>query len=387
MTTASVELRKFVAPEFIIGVDARLLAGRYAKNFGVHHVLVVTGPNIISAGWVKDVTGSLDAEGIGHTIFSGVTPNPRDFEVTKGAALYGESGCDAIVAIGGGSPIDCAKGIAIGVSNKKNILEFEGVDNVAIPPPPMICIPTTAGTGADVSQFAIITDTGRRVKIAIISKVIVPDIALVDPVPLTSLSSELTANTGLDAITHSVEAYVSKASSPVTDILALESIRLMKDHLLAAYQNPASVEERYQTMLGSLLAGLAFSNASLGAVHAMAHSLGGYLDLPHGKCNALLLEHVAEFNFDACPDRYAAIGTILQPPQARGKTPGAKEDLIHALRTLRESMGVTDRLSDLGVTKKDLPELAGKAIRDPCLATNPKKMTVEDIVQVYEKAL
>ena len=387
MTTASVELRKFVAPEFVIGADARLLAGRYAKNFGVHHVLVVTGPNIISAGWVKDVTGSLDAEGIWHTIFSGVTPNPRDFEVTKGAALYEESGCDAIVVVGGGSPIDCAKGITIVVSNKKNILTFEGVDNVAIPPPPMICIPTTAGTGADVSQFAIITDTGRRVKIAIISKVIVPDIALVDPVPLTSLSSELTANTGLDAITHSVEAYVSKASSPVTDILALESIRLMKDHLLAAYQNPASVEERYQTMLGSLLAGLAFSNASLGAVHAMAHSLGGYLDLPHGKCNALLLEHVAEFNFDACPDRYAAIGTILQPPQARGKTPGAKEDLIHALRTLRESMGVTDRLSDLGVTKKDLPELAGKAIRDPCLATNPKKMTVEDIVQVYEKAL
>jgi len=387
MTTASVELRKFVAPEFIIGADARLLAGRYAKNFGVRHVLMVTGPNIISAGWVKDVTGSLDAEGIGHTIFSGVTPNPRDFEVTKGAALYEEAGCDAIVAVGGGSPIDCAKGIAIVVSNKKNILEFEGVDNVAIPPPPMICIPTTAGTGADVSQFAIITDTERRVKIAIISKVIVPDIALVDPVPLTSLSSELTANTGLDAITHSVEAYVSNASSPVTDTLALESIRLMKDHLLMAYQNPASVEERYQTMLGSLLGGLAFSNASLGAVHAMAHSLGGYSDLPHGKCNALLLEHVAEFNFNACPDRYAAIGTSMQSHQARGKTRVAKEDLVHALRTLRESLGVTDRLADLGVTKKDLPELAGKAIRDPCLATNPKKLTVEDIERIYERAL
>ncbi len=387
MTTASVELRKFVAPEFIIGADARLLAGRYAKNFGVRHVLMVTGPNIVSAGWVKDVTGSLDAEGIGHTIFSGVTPNPRDFEVTKGAEMYEESCCDAIVAVGGGSPIDCAKGIAIVVSNKKNILEFEGVDNVAIPPPPMICIPTTAGTGADVSQFAIITDTERRVKIAIISKMIVPDIALIDPVPLTSLSSELTANTGLDAITHSVEAYVSNASSPVTDTLALESIRLMKDHLLAAYQNPDSIEERYQTMLSSLLAGLAFSNASLGAVHAMAHSLGGYMDLPHGKCNALLLEHVAEFNFNACPERYAAIGAILQPPQVRGKTREAKEDLVLALRTLRESLGVTDRLSDLGVTKKDLPDLAGKAIRDPCLATNPKKMTVEDIVQVYEKAL
>jgi alcohol dehydrogenase len=387
MTRASVELRKFVAPEFVIGADARLLAGRYAKNFGVGNVLIVTGPNIISAGWVKDVTGSLDAEGIGHTLFSGVTPNPRDAEVTNGAALYEESGCDAIVAVGGGSPIDCAKGIGIVVSNKKNILAFEGVDNVAIPPPPMICIPTTAGTGADVSQFAIINNTKRRVKIAIISKMIVPDIALVDPVPLTSLSSELTAHTGLDAITHSVEAYVSNASSPVTDMQALESIRLMKEHLVAAYQNPMSVEERYHTMIASLLAGLAFSNASLGAVHAMAHSLGGYSDLPHGECNALLLEHVAEFNFDASPDRYGAIGAILQPSRAGGKMQGAKEDLVHDLRTLRESLGVTDRLSDLGVTKKDIPELAKKAIRDPCLATNPKKMTVEDIVQVYERAL
>ena len=387
MTRVSVELRKFVAPEFIIGVDARLLAGRYAKNFGIRNALVVTDPNIISAGWVKDVTGSLDAEGIRYTIFSGVTPNPRDFEVTHGAALYMESGCDAIIAVGGGSPIDCAKGIGIVVSNKKSILEFEGVDNVVIPPPPMICIPTTAGTGADVSQFAIINDTKRRVKIAIISKMIVPDIALIDPVPLTTLSPELTAHTGMDAVTHSVEAYVSNASSPVTDLHALESIRLMKGHLIAAYQNPESVDERYHTLLGSLLAGLAFSNASLGAVHAMAHSLGGYSDLPHGECNALLLEHVAEFNFDACPGRYATISTILQPHHAHGKTCMDKEDLVLALRRLRESVGVTDRLSDLGVTMKDIPELAKKAIRDPCLATNPKKMTVGDIEWIYERAL
>ncbi len=387
MATASVQLRKFVAPEFIIGADARLLAGRYAKNFGVRHVLVVTGPRIISAGWVKDVTASLEAEGIGHTLFSGVTPNPRDFEVTNGAALYNESGCDAIVAIGGGSPIDCAKGIGIVVSNKRPVLEFEGVDHVPVPPPPMICIPTTAGTGADVSQFAIINDTGRRVKIAIISKMIVPDIALIDPVPLTTLSPELTAHTGLDAITHSVEAYVSNASSPVTDIQARESIRLMKEHLPAAYRDPASVEERYHTMIGSLLAGLAFSNASLGAVHAMAHSLGGYSDLPHGECNALLLEHVAEFNFDACPEQYTAIGHLLRSPGSGGTFPGAKEELVHSLHTLRESLGVTDRLSDLGVTKKDIPELAKKALRDPCLATNPKKMTLEDIERIYERAL
>jgi alcohol dehydrogenase len=161
----------------------------------------------------------------------------------------------------------------------------------------------------------------------------------------------------------------------------------MKVHLLAAYQHPELIEERYQTMLGSLLAGLAFSNASLGAVHAMAHSLGGYSDLPHGECNALLLEHVAEFNFDACPDRYAAIAAILQPSTAHGRTPGEKQDLVQAFRTLRESLGVTDRLSDLGVTKKDLPELAKKAIHDPCLVTNPKQMTVGDIERIYERAL
>jgi alcohol dehydrogenase len=385
MTTPLVELRKFVAPEFVIGEGARLLAGRFAKNFSARHVFIVTDPNIIQAGWVKDVTESLDKEGIGYTIFSGVTPNPRDHEVMSGACLYEESGCDAIVAIGGGSPMDCAKGIAIVVSNGMHILEFEGVDKVHIPPPPMICIPTTAGTGADVSQFAIINNTEERVKIAIISKVIVPDIALIDPVPLTTLSPELTAATGMDAITHSVEAYVSNASSPVSDLHALESIRLMNDHLLLAYRHPESIAERYQTMLGSLFAGLAFSNASLGAVHAMAHSLGGYSDLPHGECNALLLEHVIDFNYNACPERYDAIGRVLHAGTTCRQE--GKEGLIAGIRALRESLGVTDTLADLGVSEKDLPELARKAIRDPCLATNPKKITQADLELIYGRAL
>lgn len=385
MKPSSFELRKFVAPEFIIGEGARNLAGRYAKNLGAEHVFIVTGPKIIRAGWVADVINGLKNEEIEQTVFSSITPNPRDTEVMNGAQVYQEMGCDAIIAIGGGSPIDCAKGIGLVVSNKKHVLDFEGVDNVSVPPPPMICIPTTAGTGADVSQFSIINDTGQRTKIAIISKMIVPDIALVDPVPLTTLSPELTAHTGMDAITHSVEAYVSNASSPVTDIQALESIRLMYNHLPSAYASPLSIEKRYHTMLGSLLAGLAFSNASLGAVHAMAHSLGGYSDLPHGECNALLLEHVAEFNYDACPERYSAIAALLKPSGSTGG--GGKEDLIRTFRTLRESLGITERLSDLGVTRHDIPQLAKKAIRDPCLATNPRKMTVEDIGRIYEKTL
>ena len=387
MVLASLDLRKFVAPEFVIGSNARRLAGRYAKNFSATNVFVVTGPNIIKAGWVKDVTDSLDAEGIRSTIFSGVTPNPRDFEVMNGAELYQRSGCNAIIAIGGGSPIDCAKGIGIVVSNRKHILTFEGVDTIALPPPPIICIPTTAGTGADVSQFAIINDTTRKVKIAIISKKIVPDIALVDPVPLTSLTPELTAHTGMDAITHSVEAYVSNASSPVTDTLALESISQMSDYLLKAQKNLKNIEYRNQTLLGSLLGGLAFSNASLGAVHAMAHSLGGFSDLPHGACNAILLEPVIDFNFAACPSRYEAVGKKLKMDSA-GRSPAQiKRNLLSAIRSLRESLGDTKRLSDMGVSKKDIPELAKKAIRDPCLATNPRKLTLEDIERMYEHAL
>jgi alcohol dehydrogenase class IV len=175
------------------------------KNLGASHVFLVTGPNIIRAGWVRDVTTSLEEEGIRYTIFSDVSSNPRDYEVMKGVDRYTKAGCDAVIAVGGGSPIDCAKGIGIVASNHQHILEFEGVDNVRIPPPPLICIPTTAGSAADVSQFAIITDTTRNVKIAIISKNIVPDISLSDPIPLTSLTPELTAYTGMDALVHSIE--------------------------------------------------------------------------------------------------------------------------------------------------------------------------------------
>ena len=387
VTTGSFELRKFVAPEFVIGTDARLLAGRYAKNLGARHVLVVTGPNIIREGWVKGITDCLDEEEIGHTTFSGVSPNPRDEEIMKGVQTFKESGCDSIVAVGGGSPIDCAKGIGIVSSNGNHILEFEGVDNIPIPPPPLICIPTTAGTGADVSQFAIINDTKRRVKIAIISKKIVPDIALIDPIPLTTLSPELTAHTGMDAITHSVEAYVSNASSPVTDINALESIRLMQAHLNLAVNSPKNPEYRYQTMLGSLLAGLAFSNASLGAVHAMAHSLGGFSDLPHGECNALLLQHVIAFNFPACPNRYGDIGGALGMNLSHISIKDKKERIVSGIASLRDTLGVTETLGDLGVTKRDIHSLADNAMHDPCMATNPRQPTRKDIERIYEEAL
>ena len=386
MDRSRFELRKFVAPEFIIGEKARLLAGRYAKNLGARHAMVVTGPHVEKAGWVEGVVKSLGEEGIGHTVFDGVSPNPRDSEVMNGAKIFAEDGCDSIVVVGGGSPIDCAKGIGIVFSNNRHILTFEGVDNIPIPPPPLICIPTTAGTGADVSQFAIISDTGRKVKIAIISKKIVPDIALVDPEPLLTLSKELTAHTGMDALTHSVEAYVSNASSPVTDMYALESIQIVNTYLPRAVEELKKLEWRYQTMLGSLFAGLAFSNASLGAVHAMAHSLGGLSDLPHGECNALLLEYVMEFNYPSCPGRYETIGRALGVETEGLDHEARRTRILGAVATMRESLGITVRLSDLGVSRSDIPALARTAILDPCLATNPRKASVEEIERMYLNA-
>ncbi|HTZ17109.1 MAG TPA: alcohol dehydrogenase-like regulatory protein ErcA [Dissulfurispiraceae bacterium] len=380
-------LRKFVAPEFVFGVDARNLVARYASNFLARNILIVTDPGIIRAGWTADIADNLEAAGINYHIFSDVSCNPHDDEVMVGAEVYEKRQCDSIVAIGGGSPIDCAKGIGIVSSNKKHILSFEGVDQVDKPGPPLICIPTTAGSSADVSQFAIITDTRRKVKIAIISKTLVPDVSLIDPVTATTLTQELTAYTGMDALVHAFEAYVSTANSVVTDLFALEAIRLMSRGLLPAMQSPLDHEIRSRTMLGSLYAGLAFSNASLGAVHALAHALGGFLDLPHGECNAILLSHVVEFNFEAAINRYESIGEAMGLNLKNLNASEKKAAIIGEIDRLRKTLDFGKTLGQLGVTKSDIPALAGKAIKDPCLATNPRRPTVKDLEAIYGRAL
>ncbi|MHC1784694.1 MAG: alcohol dehydrogenase-like regulatory protein ErcA [Anaerolineaceae bacterium] len=374
------ELRKFVAPEFIFGCGARNQAARYAKNFGAHRVLIVTDPGIISAGWVDPLISNIKAAQLDHFIFENVSPNPHDEEVMEGAAFFQKNACDLIIAIGGGSPMDCAKGIGIVSSNNHHILTFEGVDEVPIPAPPLICIPSTSGTSADVSQFAIINDTLRKVKIAIISKTVVPDAALIDPEVTCTMDPYLTACTGMDALTHAFEAYVSNAHSPITDLHALQAVRLVKATLLRTIQSPKDIDARSQMMLASLHAGLAFSNASLGAVHAMAHSMGGLLDLPHGECNALLLEHVVNFNFSEATDRYNDLAAAMELDTN-------KSALIEGLIDLRESVGITKTLGNIGVKTATIHELASKAIQDPCMATNPRTATQKDIEGIYAAAL
>ncbi|NDY55311.1 iron-containing alcohol dehydrogenase [Desulfovibrio sulfodismutans] len=384
---ATTELRKFVAPEFVFGPGSARLAGRYARNLRVKKALVVTGPNLIRLGWAGQVIDSLREAGVSTTIFADVTPNPRDYEVMAGAEVYRREDCDAIVAVGGGSPMDCAKAIGIVCTNDRHVLEFEGVDNVRKPGPPLVCVPTTSGTGADVSQFAIINDTKRKVKIAIVSKTVIPDAALIDPLPTGTMDPELTAHTGLDALTHAIEAYVSNAHSPITDLFAVKAVELVRDHLVSAIRHPDDQAARSGMMFASLYAGLAFSNAILGAVHAMAHSLGGFLDLPHGQCNAILLDHVTAYNYSSAPGRYTDIAKILgahiEPDMAEDEK---KQAVVAALRALKTAAGVDQTLSDLGVRPSELAELSAKAINDPCMITNPRQPTVEDIRSLYEAA-
>ena len=376
-------LRKFLAPEIVYGQGAINLSGRHAKSLGASKVFIVTDPGVREAGWTSVVEKSLRDSGISYTIFDLVTENPKDHEVMIGVDICRNEGCDLIIAVGGGSPMDCAKGIGIMMGNPGDILDYGGVDMIPNPGPPLIFIPTTAGSAADVSQFAIITNTSKMGKIAIISKMVIPDIALVDPETTLTMPPDLTAATGMDALCHSFEAYVSNAASPLTDMAALSSVEIIADHLQKAFQEPESLIHRDKMMTASLMAGLAFSNASLGLVHGMAHSLGGAMGLAHGECNALLLEKVVRFNYPASPEKYDRLAKALHidlsgiAHQERGAS------ISYHIEELRKSLGIHQRLVDLGVKSSDISKLSEFAFNDPCLATNPRDTDIEDIKKIY----
>lgn len=386
MDRSLLNLRKFLAPEIIFGNGARKLVGQYCNNYMLEKVIVVTDQGLINHGWVRQVEESLTEAGVDYVIFSEVTPNPRAEEVMKGAEIFNQESCTGIVSIGGGSPMDCAKGIGIVNSNGGHIVDYEGVDKIPTPLPPMIFIPSTAGTSADVSQFCIISDQQELVKKAIVSKSIVPDVALIDPEVTSTMDPYLTACTGMDALVHAIEAFVSTASSKMTDLHALHAMQLLKDNLPLIVSDIDNVMVRENIMSASMHAGLAFSNAVLGAVHAMAHSLGGYLDLPHGECNSLLLEHVINFNYDAAPDKFKIVAETFGI-DTRGMNQGdIKKTLYNYIHTLRNTVGITKRLELVGVKQADVNTLAQKAIKDACIYTNPRKASQRDLEVIYEEA-
>lgn len=380
-------LRRFLCPEFIFGDDSRLLAGRYAAGLGACRPLLVSDPGVITAGWVNDVVASLEAHKMTPAVFSGVTPNPTADQVMAGAAVHESCECDIIVAVGGGSVMDCAKGIGIVRANGGHILDYTGIDHIPHPGPPLICVPTTAGSSADLSQFAVITDTERRVKMTIMSKAAVPDLSLIDPTTLSTCGRALTAACGLDALAHAAEALVSRAGSPIVDMHAIEAIRLIRRSLPRFFEVPEDADARTAVMRASLHAGLAFSNGSLGAAHAMAHPLGGTLGLAHGEAAALVLEHVIAFNFQQVPERYGqmgrALGLHLDGLGERQTLSALRADIAH----LKAELGFQHTLGARGVSRSDILGLADQAHADLCLVTNPRAADRRDLEVIYEEAL
>lgn len=378
---------KFVVPEVIFGFDSLSQVGKAARRLGATRVLVVSDPGVIAAGWLETMLPWLESEELDYAVWSNVTPNPKDYEVEAGAVFYRRHACDALVALGGGSCIDTAKGIATLSTNGGRIHDYEGIDKITRPLPPMVMVPTTGGSGADVSQFAVITDTVRLIKMTLISKSLIPDISITDPLLLTTKNAYLTASIGIDALTHGIEAYVSLAATFLTDVQALRAIHLIAGNLRASVASNQDLAAKDAMARGSLHAGLAFSNAILGATHAISHQIGGILDSSHSELNAILLPFGMEFNLETCPERYAAIAEAMDI-DTRGMTMiEAGRAAIVAVRSLINDVGFNARLSELGVTVDMIPTLSENAMRDACMATNPREATQEEIAGLILSAM
>ncbi|HEV7648878.1 MAG TPA: iron-containing alcohol dehydrogenase [Actinophytocola sp.] len=381
------KLEKFLIPETIFGVGSLAEVGDAVRRAGGSRALVVTDPGVLAAGWAGRALPHLADAGVSWQIWSGVTPNPKDTEVEAGFGQYRESGCDVLVAIGGGSPIDAAKAIAVLSGNGGHILDYEGIDTVGKPIPPMVMVPSTGGSGADVSQFCVITDTGRRLKATIAGRALVPDISVTDPSLLTTMPPELSAHTALDALSHGIEAYVSKAASFLSDGHALAAIRGVLDHLLPTIDDPDDLLAREGIARASLQAGIAFTNALLGATHAIAHQIGGYLDLPHGLLNAILLPHVMRFNAVTHADRFVGVAGAMGVETARLSPFEAAEAAIATVQRLREKVGVPAGLAKVGVRREHLARFAENALNDAYITTNPRAVSKEDVEQICLAAL
>jgi alcohol dehydrogenase class IV len=380
------QLLKFEIPEIIFGRGSLNQLGQCSRRMGGDKVLLVTDPGIIDKGWVDEALGYLKQEGLNTVVYDNVVTNPRAFQVEQGALEYSRNECDVIVALGGGSPMDAAKGIAILVSNKGRIEDYVGCNLITQPIPPLICVPTTAGTGSDVSQFAIIADQEKKIKMTILSRAIMPNISLIDPRLLQTESSELIASTGMDALTHAIEAYVSSLSWSLTDPHASHAIKLVFRHLLEAV-NKRSLDPLEGMAIASLEAGAAFSNAILGAVHALAHPLGGRYDMHHGLANAILLPVVLQKNLEHAPEKYALIANAMGI-DTRGKTNAeAAGQVPEQIEALIKALHIPTKLSQVGVKKEDIPSLARDAADDLCMMTNPHRYNAAEIEALYLNAL
>ncbi|MDR2947146.1 MAG: iron-containing alcohol dehydrogenase [Candidatus Adiutrix sp.] len=378
-----------VPPTIHYGEKASSLAGAVAKRFGTSKVFIITDNFLASSGAIKAVTGPLEEAGVSFEIFSEVNQEPTLAHVTEGLARLKQSGAGAIVACGGGSPIDVAKAVSAMAVNPGRIQDYMGADKFEKDGLPVIAVPTTAGTGSEATAVTIITDTERDVKMLISSPRIMPRAALVDPLLTLGMPKGLTAATGLDALTHAIEAYVSRRAQPMTDLLALNAIGLIAKNLPLAWAEPNNTEARGHTMLGALQAGIAFSNASVALVHGMSRPVGALFHIAHGVSNAALLGVVMDFSLSGNYERYAEVALAMGLPDL-GEARRTAESGAARVREIIRQLEVPS-LTQLGVTREKLAPVADKMAEDALAsgspANNPRLASKAEIIDLYYQAL
>lgn len=376
----------FLPTRNVFGDGSVQEAGELVKSLRATNVLIVTDSYLASTGMAKKVQDIFTASGVKSHVFDGAEPNPTDINVEKGVACYQKNKCDSIVSLGGGSSHDCAKGIGVVISNGGKIHDYEGVDKSKNTMIPTMAINTTAGTASEITRFCIITDTSRKIKMAIIDWRLTPQIAINDPMLMVGMPPSLTAATGMDALTHAIEAYVSTAANPLTDAAALMSIKMIVQYLPKAVANGSYMKARDKMAYAQYLAGIAFNNASLGYVHAMAHQLGGFYNLPHGVCNAILLPYVQSFNLIGNMNRFRDIAEAMGETIEGLSTLDAAKKAIRAMQNLGQLVGIPSSLNDLGVKPEDFKTMAENAKNDACQLTNPRTATLEQVIEIYRQA-
>lgn len=362
--------------------------GDRALMLNMKKVLIVTDAFLknMENGPVKQTEKSLQASGVDYVIFDQVEPNPKIRNVNAGVALYKKENCDSIITVGGGSSHDCGKGIGIVLTNGEDVTKLAGIETLKNPLPPLMAVNTTAGTASEITRHAVLTNEETHLKFVVVSWRNVPLVSFNDPLLMLDVPQKLTAATGMDALCHCVESYVSENRNPITDAQAEKGIALIGQYLRRAVANGHDLEARENMAYASLLAGMAFNNADLGYVHAMAHQLGGQYDAPHGVCCAVLMPTVERFNMIAAPERFAKIAELLgENIQGLSKMAQAERGIV-ALERISEDVGIPTNIKSIGAKVEDFELMAENALKDGNAFSNPRKGTKADIVNLFTEA-
>ncbi|MDR3254447.1 MAG: iron-containing alcohol dehydrogenase [Synergistaceae bacterium] len=370
----------------LIGRGSVKEVGKEARNLHGNRAFIVASEGAVGEAQAKEISDILAKEGVISHPFCEAVPNPTVSVVEKGLASYQESESDIIVAVGGGSAIDTAKGIGLLATNGGNIRDYSGANKSRHAMPPFIAISTTAGTGSEVTQFAVISDDANHSKFTIVDWHTTPNVSVNDPEMMLSMPPSLTAGTGMDALTHAVEAYASKNATAVTDAKAYKAVELIAKSLLKAVKDGADIDARENMCYASFLAGAAFNNAGLGLTHALSHPLGGMYNLPHGLCNALLLPHVIKFNMDRASGRYSDLAVAVGAGKAWHSERENCESFTRFIINLSREIEIPGGLSEVGVKSKDLETLAAEAMEEAIGATNPRPYSAQQALDVYKAA-